>query len=358
MLRIKKRDNLNNIQIIKIRLIAIILAILISGMFIYLLHHSPIQVYKQMLLGAFGSVYRFKSTILKTIPLVITSLGIMIAFKMKFWNIGGEGQIAVGALSASYFALNYGDLPKPLLLLIMIIAGFIGGGLWAFVPAVFKAKLDTNETIFTLMMNYIALKWITYLQYGPWRDPNSLGFPKIPNFPDNAILPKVFGVHSGWIISILLVVLIYVFMNHTKKGFEISVVGESTDTARYAGMNVNAVMIVALFLSGGLCGVAGMIQASAVEQTLSVGLSSGYGFTAIITTWLSGLSAPLIVVVSFLFAVLIQGGSYIQTAIQIPQSAAQMIQGIILFFVLGSEFFVKYRVNIINKKNEVEKDVA
>ncbi|SKC63040.1 ABC transporter permease [Maledivibacter halophilus] len=349
MVRIIKKANISRTRAATTKFIGILLALLTATLFILFLGHNPIKVYISMLDGSFGSLYRFKETIINTIPLVITALGILIAFKMKFWNIGGEGQIYMGAFLSSFVALKFPEMSKPILLLLMIIAGIIGGGIWALIPAIFKAKYGTNETLFTLMMNYIAIKWITYLQFGPWKDPNALGFPKIPNFSDNATLPKLFGIHMGWLIAIILVFFTYLFMHHTKKGYEISVIGESEKTGKYAGMNVKKVIVTAMLISGGFCGLAGMIQASAVNNTLSVELSAGTGYTAIIVAWLSSLSAPLILLVSFLFAILVQGGAYIQTAFQIPQSAAQILQGMILMFVLGSEFFVNYRL-VIDKK--------
>lgn len=344
MFRITKRTGLTRKQTIIYRLIAVLGALFASGIFILVLGHNPLSVYASMLEGAFGTMYRFKETIIKAIPLVITSLGIAVAFKMKFWNIGAEGQIFMGGFAAAYFGLNYPDLPMPLMLLIMATAGFIAGGLWALIPAFFKAQFGANETLFTLMMNYIALKWVTYLQYGPWKDPKVGGFPLISKFNANAILPKIFGIHIGWIIMLLLVILIYFFMKKTKIGYEVAVVGESENTARYAGMNIKKIILTSLLISGGLCGLSGMIQASGVNQTLGVELTSGIGFTAIITTWLGQLSAPVILVVSFLFSILIQGGSFIQTAFQIPAAVAQLIQGTILFFVLGSEFFIQYKL--------------
>lgn len=347
--RIVKRSDISRNKAIFIRAFAILLALVATGIFILALGRNPLEVYSSMIKGAFGSEYRIKETIIKAIPLTVTSLGIAIAFKMKFWNIGAEGQIFMGAFAASYFALNYPDMNRPLLLLIMAAAGVVGGGLWALIPAFFKAQFGTNETLFTLMMNYIALKWVTYLQYGPWRDPKQMGFPKIPSFTDNAILPKVLGIHMGWIIMLVLILLVYIFINHTKKGYEVTVIGESENTARYAGMDVKKIILTALFISGGICGLTGMIQASAVNSTLAVEVTGGVGFTAIITTWLAQLSAPIIFVVSFLFSAMLQGGAYIQSAFQIPQAAAQLIQGSILFFVLGSEFFIQYR--LVFKKN-------
>jgi general nucleoside transport system permease protein len=358
MLRIIKRTDLTNTQAVSFRVIAVLFALLASGVFILILGHNPLEVYSSMLKGSFGSAYRFREAIIKTIPLVVTSLGIAVAFRMKFWNIGADGQIFMGAFAASFFALQFPNIPRPVLLTLMIVAAMIGGGVWALVPAFFKAQFGTNETLFTLMMNYIALKWVTYLQYGPWKDPKATGFPKIPNFVDNAILPKVFGIHIGWIFALVLVVVMHIFIHKTKRGYEINVIGESENTARYAGMNVKKIILASLFLSGGICGLTGMIQASAVNNTLSVQVTGGVGFTAIITTWLAQLSAPAIVIVSFLFAILVQGGSFIQTVFQIPQSAAQILQGMILFFVLGSEFSVQYKLifkpfeRLIKRKEE------
>jgi general nucleoside transport system permease protein len=357
-IRAIKKSEPSRIKAASIRIGAILLALITSSLFILFLDLNPANVYLKMLQGAFGTAYRARETIVQAIPLVITSLGIAIAFRMQFWNIGGEGQIAMGAFAASFVALQMNYLPKPILLILMIFAGMLAGGLWALIPAFFKAQWGTNETIVTLMMNYIGLKWIMYLQYGPWKDPNSLGFPKIANFTDNAILPKLFGVHIGWVIALILVVAIYIFMKHTKKGYEIAVIGESIDTARYAGINIKRTILIAIMLSGGLCGLVGMIQASAVNNTLSMEVTGGVGYTAIITAWLASLSAPVILLVSILFAALLEGGSYIQTVFGIPQSAALILQGIILFFVLGSEYFVRYKF-IFVKRNQitVEKEV-
>ena len=345
LIRISKRKDLSRRQAIIIRLLAVALALITTGVFILILGHNPVDVFSAMLTGAFGSWYGMKETFIQAIPLVIISLGIAIAFKMKFWNIGAEGQMLMGAFTASIAAYSMPHLSPFLLLPIMAVAGAIGGGLWALVPAFFKAQFGTNETIFTLMMNYIAQKWIFYLQYSLWKDPAAHGFPKIANYSDNAILPKLFGIHIGWIVALVLVAVMYVFFRHSKKGYEIAVIGESENTARYAGMNVKKIILVSILISGAFCGLAGMIQTSGISYTLSVDVSGGVGFTAIITTWLGQLSAPIILVVSILFAALVQGGAYIQTVFQIPQAAASILQGMILFFVLGSEFFLQYKIS-------------
>ncbi len=230
------------------------------------------------------------------------------------------------------------------MLLLMAAAGALCGGLWALAAAGLRLKFGTSETLVTLMLNYIAAIWITYLQYGPWKDPKAGGFPKIADFVDAAVLPSVFGVHIGWIITPVLAVLIHIMFTRSKLGYEISVLGESETTARYAGVHVVRVTLLAVLISGGRCGFAGMMQASAIERSLNDQLSGGLGFTAVITTWLARLSAPAMVVVSLLFAGLLQGGAYLQSAMKVPSSIAQVLQGLIIFFVLGGEFFIQYRV--------------
>lgn len=352
--RITKRGDIPHKQEMLVRIIAICLSIVFAGVILLAFGLNPINIFSTIIKGSVGSQIRIQQTAMRCIPLLITSLGIIVAFKMKFWNIGAEGQITMGAFGATWVALNLSEsLPMPVMLLLMMIAATVCGGIWAFIPAIFKAKMGTNETIFTLMMNYIAIKFVTYLQYGPWMDPSQGGFPKIAKFPANAVLPSVLGVNIGWIFAIIFVALVYLFMNHTKKGYEIAVVGESVETARYAGMNISRIIIVSTIISGGLCGIAGMIQASAIEKTLIANIAGGYGFTAIIPAWLSRLNAVTCFFVCVAFAMLIQGGTYLQVSLGISSAVASVVQGLILFFVLGSEFFLQYKVSFSKNVKEV-----
>lgn len=323
--------------------ISIVIALLAAALVIGLLGFNPVLVYKEMIRGSLGNAYRFKETINKTIPILVMGLGFTISFKMNFTNIGVEGQFYMGAIAATGVVLIAPSIPASLMLPLMGISAFIGGGLWCLVAALLKLKWGANETLVTLMLNYIAIKWVSYLQYGPWKDPNAHGFPKIMNFPSSAQLPSLFGVHIGWIVSLILVGMIYVLLERTKFGYELSVIGENVKTARYAGLNTNGILTVAVMLSGGLSGLAGMIQAAGVERTLNDQISGGMGFTAVIAALMAGLHPILLVIVSFFFAILLQGGSYIQSALQIPSAAAEIVEGIVLLFVLGSEFFKRYR---------------
>lgn len=353
-IRITKRDDLPRKKETIITVLAVVLSIVFSGIILIIFGLDPLNIFKEIIAGSVGTSLRIKQTLVKAIPLIIASMGIIVAFKMKFWNIGGEGQITMGALGASWVALNLGDnVPQPIMLLLMLIAAAVCGGIWAFIPAIFKAKMGTNETIFTLMMNYVAIKFVTYLQYGPWMDPAANGFPRIATFSGNAVLPSLGGVHIGWILALILTAFVYVFINHTKTGYEIAVVGESVETAKYAGMNISKIIIISMLVSGGLCGIVGMVQASAIEKTLVAGIANNYGFTAIITAWLAKLNPISTLVVCVVFAMLIQGGEYTQIALGVPSSVSDIVQGLVLFFVLGSEFFMRYRVHL-GKPSEKE----
>ena len=218
------------------------------------------------------------------------------------------------------------------------------GGLWALIPAILKGKFGASETLVTLMLNYIALHIVSSLRDGPWRDMEAAGFSKIARFDKNAALDKVLGVHFGWIIALLLVAAVFVYLGRTKQGYEIAVVGESQETARYAGMNVRRIILRTMALSGAVCGLGGMIQATGADITLTTAVAGGVGFTAIIVAWLAQLNAPMILVVSILFSVLEKGAGVVQSTYGISSNCAAVLQGIILFFILGCEFFVRYTV--------------
>ncbi len=355
--RIAKKDDLGGIRANLIRLFSIVLALAASGLMIALMGFSPLETFSAMVRGSLGSDYGIRNTINIAIPYLILALGISIAFSMKFWNIGAEGQLLMGALSATWVTrVLPQDTGGTVLILAMAAAGMAGGALWALIPGIFKAFYNTNETLFTLMMNYIAIKFILYLRAVLWKDPASMGFPKIASIPVQARLPKVFGIHAGWIVALAAAVLVYVFLRRTKKGYEIKVVGESVNTANYAGMNVKKVILTGVLLSGALSGLAGMIKLNGMSYTLSEAIGGGDGFTAIIIAWLSMLSAPVMVVVSLLFAAMQQGAMSVELRMGIPSAVTDIIQGLILFFALGSEFFIRYRIVFDRRRSRAAAD--
>ncbi len=343
-IHIGKRGHISRRQMVIYRVLAILLALFTGGLFILAMGYNPFAVYGTMISGSLGSQMVIRETVKQAVPLLISALGITLAFRMHFWNIGAEGQICFGATCATYFALNYSYLPQWLLLTIMFLAAAIGGGLFGMIPAYFKARFDTNETLFTLMLNYVALYLIQYLRDGPWKSPEAMGFNFIATFEKSAQLPKVLGVHIGWIFALVLVALVYVYLNYTKHGYEISVVGGNSRTARYAGMNNKVIIMRTMFLSAAICGVAGMIQVAGPDRTLTDSVAGGVGFTAIIIAYLGQLNPLAILLVTTLFSILEKGSGTVQSTYNISTAAADVLQGILLFFVLGSEFFFKYKI--------------
>lgn len=343
LIRVVKKAEISVGKTLALSIIALVASLIAGGLFLFALGKNPFEVYATIVKGAWRSKISTQGTIKIAIPLLIAAIGITPAFQMKFWNIGAEGQIIMGAIFATYFALFFDYLPHGLLLILMFVAGMVGGGLWGVIPAYFKTKYGTNETLFTLMLNYIALYMIKFFAEGPWRDPASSGFPKIATFTENARLDKIFGVHAGWLIGLILVVVMFVYLKYTKQGYEIQVVGESVNTARYAGMNVKKIMIRTMFLSGAICGIAGMAQVTGAAYTLSEGVAGGVGFTAITVAWLSRLNPVTILAVTVLFSTLDKGCSVMQSTFGLSSAVSGILQGIILFFILGFDFFTRYR---------------
>ncbi|HOU10703.1 MAG TPA: ABC transporter permease [Clostridiales bacterium] len=343
--RIVKRKELNTWKAVLLRAAAFVLALAAGGIFILMMGSNPLEAYAIIVKGAFvGSVRNplssIQATVIIAVPLLIVSLGLAFAFKMKFWNIGAEGQMIAGAIFASYFALRHSGMPHVLLLLTMFAAGAAGGGLWGLIPALFKVRFGTNETLFTLMLNYIALYFIKYLESGPWQ--GTKGFASIAQFDLNARLPNIGGIHAGWIVALMLVVLTYLYLNHSKHGYEISVVGESQATARYAGMNVRRIILRTMFISGAVCGIAGMIQVSGIDYTLSMGITGGVGFKGITVAWLAQLNPFVIAGITGIFSILEKGSGVLQSELGINAAMTGVLEGIILFFFLGCEFFIRY----------------
>ena len=341
----KRRNKAGWQERLLIRFIALILALIVCGaVIVALVKMNPVDVYKAIWDGAMGSERRIWQTIRDTMVLLCIAIGLAPAFKMKFWNIGAEGQILVGAVAAGAFGLFTAHIfPKIPLVILMMLAAIVAGGLYGLLPAVCKAKWGTNETLFTLMLNYIALAFIKYLMNGPWKAPGS-SYPKIAMLVPGARLTKVFGVHWGWILALILVVVSYIYFNKTKQGYEIAVVGESNNTARYAGINVGRVFRRTMFLSGALCGLVGMLQFAGSDFTITEGTAGGVGFTAITVAWLAKMNPAGMLVVSVFIAMLERGANAIQTQFKIPASAADLLIGIILFFMLGCEFFITYKL--------------
>jgi simple sugar transport system permease protein len=325
--------------------------LVVGAVFLLLTDRDPVEVYAAMFNGALGSRYGLAETVVKAIPLMLCALGISAAFRMQLWNIGAEGQFYMGAFAASWLPLTFPELPMLLMLPGMLLAGCLGGGLWGLVPALLRARWKVNEIITTLMLNYVAILWVDFLVYGPWRDPKGFNFPLTAKFPAAAALPT-FGdsrIHVGLILAILLAGVFWLVFEKSRWGFEIKVIGASEQAARYAGMNIKRNIYWVMLLSGAVCGLAGMAEVSGIVGRLQPNLSPGYGYTAIIVAWLSKLNPAAILIVSVLFGGLQVGGFFVQT-MGVPASVAAMLQGAVLFFVVGGEFLTKYKLVIDRKE--------
>jgi len=322
-----------------------VLAFLLGALFLQLTGRDPLEVYQAMFKGALGSSYGLSETIVKAIPLALCGLGIAVAFRMQLWNIGAEGQFYMGAFAASWLPLTYPSLPAYVMLPGMFGLGVIAGGAWGLVPAILRARWRVNEIITTLMLNYIASLWVSYLVYGPWKDPKGFNFPLTAQFSDAALLPTLgtSRIHVGLIFAIILAGALWVLFNKSRWGYEINVIGSSEKAARYAGMNIQRNIFLVMALSGAICGLAGMSEVSGITGRLQPHLSPGYGYTAIIVAWLSQLNPFAILVVAVLFGALQVGGYFVQT-MGVPASVASMLQGAVLFFVVGGEFMKHYKL--------------
>ena len=353
LIRIAQRNAIPPYQAWLIRAGGLLAALLTGAFLILALGENPFAVYAEMIDSAFGSSIGFRQTIRIATPLLGAALAVGLAFKMRFWNIGAEGQILIGGIAASYFALfHVGNMPAPLLLIVMGLAAAVAGGVWGFIPAFFRAKWGTNETLFTLMLNYVALGFIHYLQSLSSWQADATGHPQIARFDRIARLPQLFGVHIGWVIVLILVVLIFLYISHSKHGYQLNVVGESENTARYAGMNVGRILMRTMLISGAIAGFVGYLQVSGADFTLNETTAGGVGFTAIIVAWIAHLKPPVMILVALFIATLERGALRIQTVFSIPATIASILIGIILFFMLACEFFIKYRIIFRARKED------
>lgn len=310
---------------------------------------NPLVAYAAMAEGAFGGSHALAETLVKAIPLMLTGMGVSIAFRMLFWNIGAEGQLAMGGLAATGVALFLAEgLPSWAVLPVTILIGMLAGALWGAIPAALRAYLQVNETITTLMMNYIAILLVSHMYHGPWRDPEGYGFPGTAQFPEVAWLPRLFGrVHFGLILAVLAAAILWFVLQRTKWGFELRVTGENPTAARYSGINIPRDILLVMMISGALCGLAGVCEVTGVMRRLQQGLTVGYGYTAIIVAWMSQLNPWGVILVAFLLAALLVGGDQIQMAMGLPAAMGFVLQGALLFPMLGGSLFAEYRLRLV-----------
>ena len=351
MLRLEPRTDIPRWWSPLLTLLAVVVALLIGAVILWFVGGDPVRSYVHIFEAAFGSVGVISDTLVKATPLILTGLACAIAFRMRLWNIGAEGQFLLGAWGASLIVLAPilpAGTPAIVLIPVMMLAGALAGGLWGLIPGVLKARLAVNEIITTLMLNYIALAWIQFWVFGPWSD---AGFQQTEPFPKEAWLPRLtdfadlvpaFGgltIHLGFLFALLVTTIVWWVVSRTRWGYELRLIGDNPRAARYAGIDIGRKIIVVFFISGALAGLAGMYEVTGVVHRLQDHISPGYGFTAIIIAYLARFGPWRVVVASILFGALILAGREIQ-----PSGVPAMIQGIILFCLIGSDVLVRYRV--------------
>lgn len=336
-----------------VRAAAVFGALIISGVLIMVLaKENPINVYSEMIEGVFGTERRIWNTLQELAILLCISLAVTPAFKMRFWNIGAEGQVLIGGLATVSVMYFLGDkLPYPALLFIMLIASIIAGIIWAVIPAIFKAIWNTNETLFTLMMNYVAIQIVAwFLKY--FVKSGSGVLETMPDFGLPIIAEKKYLLNI--IIVSLITVISFIYLKYSKQGYEISVVGESENTAKYIGINVKKVIIRTLVVSGALCGIAGLLIVGGTDHTISTTTVGGRGFTAIIVSWLAKFNPIIMVLTTFIVVFLDRGAQQITTAFGVPSAISDIITGIMLLSIIGCEFFLNYRIVFTHSAKEVK----
>ncbi len=355
-IKFERRLEKSRTAVFLVPLVSFMLALVFGALLLLAFGIKPLEAFRVMVDGSLGSQYAITETLVKSIPLMLTGLSVSIAFRMLFWNIGAEGQLALGGVAAAYVALFLSDsIPDFLTIPTMVVFGMAAGALWALIPALLKAYLNVNEILTTLMMNYIAILLVEYLYLGPWRDPEGFGFPGSAPFPEEAILPRLVGrVHLGIIFALIAAAIVWLIMSRMKWGYEIRLIGENPRAAKYAGISTTRNMIMVMLLSGALSGLAGMAEVSGIARRLYQGLTAGYGYTAIIVSWLASLNPIAVLFVSLFMAALTVGGDQLQVAMGIPAAVALVLQGAILFFVLGGWVFINYRIRIIRTKDLVK----
>ena len=364
LIKISKRQNLALKYKLLLTLGAILLSLVLGGILLACLGYNPIKFYTEMIMGNFKNASYVKLMVRALIPLLITSLGVSLAFKMRFWNIGGEGQFIVGAIIAMTFSLLIGDsLPSPLGAVVVVLIGTLGGGMYALFVAVLKVKFNTNETLMTLMLNYVALYLASYMLKTDFFAIQGQGVPAFKVIAESLWLTEInigkFSFDTALFIAVALTIILFVYFKQSKQGYELNVVGDSPNTAKYAGMKVNRIIVRTMFLSGAIIGMAGALKlcGSSAGHTFSANITGGVGWTSIIVAWLAKLNPVGIFIASLLMSILERGCAFARTSLGISDAMSDVLQGIILFTVLASDFFINYKISF-RKKAKLSPEVA
>lgn len=345
--RLEKREISFWMQNLSI-LVAIVAAILVSALLINASGADTAGALRALFRGAFGSLDAILETLVQATPILFTGLAMVIAFRGKVWNIGGEGQFFAGALAAAWMAMNFNHLPAPLLILLIVASATLAGAFWAFIPGILKSRFGISEIVVTVMMNYIMTSIVSYLLSGPWQAPGD-HFLQTPRFEQTTFLPTFFNsrIHLGFLIGLLLVLLTYLLLWKTPLGYEIRAVGENPVAARYKGIKDSLIIVVVMLLSGAIAGMAGGLELTGLHHRLRLDISTGYGYTGILIAMLGRLNPLGVIPASIFFGALVNGSTSMQIHYDVPVPLVYTIQGIVLIFLLVSDTLFRYRIRRI-----------
>ena len=356
MIKIEKRNDIPKILYFFTPIIAIVLTIIGGGIIFFVLGFNPIQALKFFFITPISNLYGLSELLLKATPLCLIAIGLSFCFKSNNWNIGAEGQLTFGAIVGGGVALLFYNQEGFYILPTIIIAGAIGGMFFALIPAVLKTFFNTNEILVSLMLVYVSKLLLDYLVVGPWSNPEGFNFPETRQFSESARMPVLFDglrVHAGIFLALAAVVLSWFVLYKTYLGFQIKVSGLSLKTAKYAGFKGKTMILIVFMISGGCAGLAGVGEITGPIGQLHRMISPDYGFTAIIVAFLGRLNPFGIIFASLVVALTYLGAETAQIFLQIPKYTGQVFQGMILFFLLASDYLLFFKIKILNlKKNE------
>lgn len=343
MISFEKRLEPGGLLRLLVSLMSVALAFAFGGLLILIIGINPIEAYKALFEGAFGTSYGLAETLVKAVPLILCGLSVAICLKMKLWNIGAEGQFVIGFLAASLVALHF-DAPIGIMLPLLLVVAFLAGGIWAGIAGILKATMNVNEIITTLLMNWVAILFAQFFAYGPLKGAD--GFPYSDEFCLSEKLPQLgwHRLHWGLFLAIFVAIVLYFILKKTVWGFEVNVIGSNEAAARAAGMKIKKNIVLVLFLAGGLAGIAGFTEVCGIEHRLTPHTAAGYGYTAILVAWLARTNPLIVIIVAFLFGGLLTGGEMIQITVGVPIAVIHILEGAILFFLLAGDLMMQYKM--------------
>lgn len=336
--------------------LSLVAGLLTIGIIFLLFGKNPLYAIQKIFLGSFGTLYGIKETITKAIPLILIGGGLAVAFRAKFWNIGAESQLLMGAIFGTWVGLGWGSsLPPVIIVPLIFLAGFIGGALWGLIPALLKIRFAINEVISTLMMNYICAEFLKFLIVGPWKGKTKFGFPYTDDLPPAAILGLIPGsrIHTvTLVLAVLAMIALGILIYKTKFGYEVRVIGDNPEAAKYAGIDFFRTTLMIMVISGGMAGLAGVGEVAGIHHYLSYPdtISSGYGYTAIIVAWLAKLNPLYVLISGLFFAGILVGGDAVQISLGLPAATVQIVNGTMLVFLIMGDFFLKNKVKLLWKR--------